>query len=356
MCSIFVVFAISCFLSDNFTLGTKKIETMLSLFGLPIACFWFLSNTKLDFNKIERVFYTAFFISNVVFSLLAIVLLNFYRNPKFSSKDADFFRNAITDLPYIGDHSIYVSLFLALAVVVGTIIYQQNKNTVIVKIALVAGQLILLSMLLLLMSKAVIIALAVSFLGQFIIRKRLLKKASILVALVIFLVLLFMPKENNRFIEMFNKDSFENVNLNNSTSVRYYILKCSVNLILENPFLGYGIGDVQHELDKCYGLNGVSLPVGKYNSHNQYAFVWLSTGLIGLIIFFIYLYYIFNVAKNNKDYFLLCALLLYMVSFLFENVLSRQSGVILFSFIVNFWVLKNLQLNPAKRIINRPNS
>jgi O-antigen ligase len=158
-----------------------------------------------------------------------------------------------------------------------------------------------------------------------------------------------LPKENNRFTELFNKESFERVNLNNSTSIRYFILKCSVNLALESPLLGYGLGDVQQELDTCYILNGVQLPTGKYNSHNQYLFIWLSNGLFGLVLFCLYLIYIFSLAKKNKDYFLLSVLLLFMVSFLFENVLSRQSGVVLFSFLINLFILKNLKLNEEKQ-------
>jgi O-antigen ligase len=347
MSSVFVAFLLSCFLSDNIYIGLKKIETMSSLIAFPIACFWFLKNVKLDFNKIERLLFSTFFISNIIFCLVAIALLNFYRNPKFNSKDADFFRNAITDIPFIGDHSIYISLFLAIAIIMGTFIYSKNTHRSSLKILLLLGQFILVSMLLLLMSKAVIIALALAFTGQYLLRQRLSKKMVIISSLIIFLFLL--PKENNRFTELFNKESFERVNLNNSTSIRYFILKCSVNLALESPLLGYGLGDVQQELDTCYILNGVQLPTGKYNSHNQYLFIWLSNGLFGLVLFCLYLIYIFSLAKKNKDYFLLSVLLLFMVSFLFENVLSRQSGVVLFSFLINLFILKNLKLNEEKQ-------
>ena len=344
MSSSFVVFFISCLLSDNLYLGLKKIETMLSLIAFPIACFWFFKNAKLDFVRIKNVFFKIFFISNIVYVIIAFCLISFYRNPKFSSKDADFLRNAITDIPYIGDHSIYISLFLSLAIIIGAIIFSQVKGKIIIKIGVVVGQLVLITMLLMLMSKGVIVALIISLLALFIQLKKISKKIIFGCCIIIALVFILLPKHNNRFIELLNKESFQQVDVNNSTSVRFYILKCSIKMALERPFFGHGLGDVQKELDLRYNINESILPSRTYNSHNQYLFVWLSSGIFGLIVFLLFLYYIFKLAITNHDHFLLSILILFMVSFLFENILSRQSGVILFSFLVNLLVLKNLVL------------
>jgi len=348
MSSLFVIFLISCFLSENLNEGFKKIETMLSLIGFPVACFWFLGNIKFDLLKIETIFFKIFFVSNVVFSLVALYLLNFYRNPKFPSRDAAFFRNAISDIPFIGDHSIYISIFLALAIIMGAFIYQRTNLSLVVKLGLLFGQLIIVSLLMLLMSKGVIIALIISSTATFLVSQRISKKIVLGGILIIIITFILLPKQNNRFTELFHKESFEKVDLNNSTSIRFNILKCSIKLVLEHPIFGYGLGDVQEELDSCYSSNGLKVANGRYNSHNQYLFVWLSSGILGLIIFMIYLYYIFNIAIKNKDYFLLNALILFAITFLVENVLSRQSGVILFAFLMNFLVLKNLNSKPLE--------
>jgi len=345
MSLIFVVFFVSCLLSDNTYLGFKKIETMLSLIAFPIACFWFLKNVKLDFVIIQSIFFKVFFISNIIFSVIAYYLLSFYRNPKFSSKDADFFRNAIADIPYIGEHSIYISIFLAIAIIIGTFIFKQGNHNILVKIGLIVGQFILISLLLLLMSKGIIIALIIAFLVPFIFSKQVSKKIIFGSAIIVILIFILLPKHNNRFGELLKKESFEQIDMNNSTSIRFYILKCSIKMMLEKPFFGHGLGDVQKELDFRYNINEEMLPSGKYNSHNQYLFVLLSTGVIGFIFFLLFLYYIFNIAIKNQDYFLLSILILFSISFLFENILSRQSGVILFSFLVNFLVLKYFVLN-----------
>ncbi|WP_406685330.1 O-antigen ligase family protein [Seonamhaeicola sp. MEBiC1930] len=342
MGSLFLFFLISTFFSDNIHRGFKKIETMLSIIVFPVVCFWFLRNVKWDFNKIEAVLFKTFFSSTIVFSLIAFYMLNFYRNPKFSTKDSDFFRNAITDIPYIGDHSIYVSLFIAIAILMGFSIFSKLKKGFWTKLVIILGILVLTTLLLLLMSKGVILGLIMSLLVVFIFKKKSWKKIILIGILIILLGFVLLPKQNNRFIELFKLESFEKVDLSNSTSVRFFVLKSSFGLVLESPIFGYGLGDVQNELDMKYAQNDLRLPKGKYNSHNQYLFVWLSCGAFGLIVFILSLVYIFNLAIGFKDYFLLGLLILYIVSFLFENVLSRQSGVILFAFLMNFLILKNL--------------
>ncbi|WP_400075804.1 O-antigen ligase family protein [Winogradskyella sp. R77965] len=342
MSMMFIFFGLSAMLSENTALGFKKIETMASLIGMPIVFFIFLSNNKINYKKLQSLFSYIFFFTNVVFSLIAFYLLNYYRNPKFSTKDSDFFRNAITDIPFIGDHSIYISLFLAIAVIMGVYFFLHRKWNNTMKVLISIGLLIITTMLFLLMSKGVLIGLFVSLIGPYIFKKKYRKKATALAMVIVVLVIILIPKQNNRFIELISKQSFEEVDLNNSTSIRFFILRSALNLCVKNPITGYGLGDVQGVLDEEYRANNLSLPNGKYNSHNQYLFVWLSGGLIGLFIFIFYLYFIIKIAVNKNDYFLISISTLYLVTFLFENVLSRQSGVILFAFLINFLVAKNI--------------
>lgn len=348
MSSIFLMFLTSALLSDDLYSGFKKIETMMSLIGFPIACFWFLKDIKLDFERIQNILFKTFFTSTVVFSLIALYLLRFYRHPKFSLRDADFFRNAITDIPVIGDHSIYISLFLAIAIIMGLFIYVKKSSTLFLKIILVIGTFIMVIMLLLLMSKSIISALIFSFLSALIMQRKISKNIIIGGAIIIVLGIMLLPKQNNRFVELFDKDSYSKLDMRNSTSIRFYALKSSIELAFDNPIFGYGLGDVQKELDSKYELTGINLPTKGFNSHNQYLFVWLSSGIFGLILFLYYLFYIFKIAIKQKDHFLFCIIILFMISFLFENVLSRQSGVILFSFLINLLILKNVTIKKTQ--------
>jgi O-antigen ligase len=94
---------------------------------------------------------------------------------------------------------------------------------------------------------------------------------------------------------------------------------------------------------------GLNLPKRKFNSHNQYLFICLNSGLVGLSIFLFFVFYVFKTAFLKRDYFLLGILVFFLVAFLFENVLSRQSGVILFSFLINTHMLHHtFKLNELK--------
>ena len=83
------------------------------------------------------------------------------------------------------------------------------------KIGLIVGQFILISLLLLLMSKGTIIALIIAFLAPFIFRKKVSKKIIFGSAIIVILVFILLPKHNNRFVELLKKGSFEKIDMNN---------------------------------------------------------------------------------------------------------------------------------------------
>jgi len=347
--SLFVVFLISALMSSEISEGFKKIETMLSLLIFPLVFFIFLGRTRLDYYKYKSIFFKVFFASNVLFSLLSFYLFGVYSSPKFSIKDASFFRDAVTDIPLIGDHPIYISIFLSIAILIGVTFYKFKKHHIVYNILTVIGHLIIGVLLVLLMSKGVIIAL---FIAICVLLSRKTKKKYIISILVLLLLSLLIPSANNRFKELFNEETYNTLNSQNSTSIRVNILKCNYKLIVSNPILGYGLGDVQEALDRCYFENNYGFISGKYNSHNQYMFVWLSAGIIGFFLFLFLLMYYFKKTWDSKDYLMLAIISFYCVVFLFENVLSRQSGVILFAFIINLMVLDNIKSNNSIKASN----
>ena len=225
MVSVFLVFLISAFFSENRELGFKKIETMASLIGLPLAFFIFIGERKLNFEKLERYFNYTFFISNVIFSLIAFYLLSYYRNPKFSSYDSDFYRNAIADIPYIGDHSIYLSLFLSISILIGTNLLIKKQIKQYIKFLVSLSMLLITALLLLMMSKGVLLGLIFSLIAIFVSKSKYWKKSLLFGLFLILLGIILLPKQNNRFLELINKSSFDKVDVNNSTGVRFYILK-----------------------------------------------------------------------------------------------------------------------------------
>ena len=340
--SLFFIYIISFAFSSNLTYGLKKIETSLSLIVAPMCYFLLLRKYPVNFEIVKTVFQKVFFTANIVYASLSLYLMQFYKSPKFLFYDSSFIRSAVNDIPFVGEHPMYISIFFSLGIMCGLSLISDSRKP-LCKLFLLSGVLFMAGTLIAIMSKGIIIALISAVFSTCFLWLKGRGKIKIIMALIaILLLILLIPKQNNRFYELIDKQSFEKIDLNNSTNVRFHIFKASVQLIKESPIFGYGIGDAQNELDKKYISMGLNLPKGKFNSHNQYLFICLNSGLVGLIIFLSSMAYIIAVASLKKDYFFFGVVLFFLVAFLFENILSRQSGVILFSFLISTHVLHNL--------------
>lgn len=340
--SLFFIYILSFAFSSNLTYGLKKIETSLSLIVAPMCYFLLLRQYPVNFEIVKTVFQKVFFTANIVYASLSLYLMQFYKSPKFLFNDSSFIRSAVNDIPFVGEHPMYISIFFSLGIICGLSLISDSRKR-LCKLFLLSGVLFMAGTLIAIMSKGIIIALISAVFSTWFLWLKGRGKIKIIMALIaILLLILLIPKQNNRFYELIDKQSFEKIDLNNSTNVRFHIFKASVQLIKESPIFGYGIGDVQNELDKKYISMGLNLPRGKFNSHNQYLFICLNSGLVGLIIFLSSMAYIIAVAFLKKDYFFFGVVLFFLVAFLFENILSRQSGVILFSFLISTHVLHNL--------------
>ena len=74
-----------------------------------------------------------------------------------------------------------------------------------------------------------------------------------------------------------------------------------------------------------------------YNSHNQYLSYGLHSGFLGVFVLCLALF--FGLKKSLKqDSFLFTVFLYFCIVFLTENVLERQSGLLLFTFLINIIV------------------
>lgn len=340
--SVYLLLFISVLLSTNTSEGFKKMETMLSLLVFPIVFYLLLGKTQLDFSKIRFFLMKSYYTSCLVFSTISFYLFTTYQNPKYLFADSNFYRMAILDNKYLGEHPIYVSIFTSIAIIFGFSFFDKERKYSWKNLILFISQTCLITLLFLLMSKGVIVALVIVFVVK-LIRQKKSKKIHVFSSLLAFsLLFVFIPQQNNRFKEIINLNSYEALDENNSTSIRVIIYKCGIQTLIKSPFLGSGIGDVQEQLDKCYNKQQVNFTKGMYNSHNQYLFIWLSAGILGFLIFICFLAYYFKNAIQYDDHIMFSVLILYCTVFLFENVLSRQSGVIFFSFLVNFFLWDNL--------------
>lgn len=112
-------------------------------------------------------------------------------------------------------------------------------------------------------------------------------------------------------------------------------------IIKEHWLLGVGTGDYLDDVQKAYDQDPYSLPV---NSHNQYQQIWVSVGLIGLLIFLSAIgYWCYKIyGENDLAIYSLSVMVFYLVSFIPDALLLTQIDVMAFSFFYCFLgVLKN---------------
>lgn len=129
--------------------------------------------------------------------------------------------------------------------------------------------------------------------------KLLIPVLGILVFGIVFSVYLPIRERMNRYVILLREPSA--LRANESAFERTWLMKASINLIAENPFLGIGVDNARDVLVTPYrrrrGIEGQT-------SHNNYTEMSLNAGLLGAILFYIPLVYIFLKVKKEHPYWL----------------------------------------------------
>ncbi|HFS67517.1 MAG TPA: O-antigen ligase domain-containing protein [Flavobacteriia bacterium] len=340
----FFIYFIGMVNSKNTTFVFHYLETNLPLVLFPLV---FILFSNLTFSKEQQkkwivFFYQIYIYSAAIFSILIFMYafyLGYFSNKVSYSYLMSYF---VGNFWGFHDHPIYISLILSIAILFQLeLFFQYSKK----KGLLIISSLFIFSAIIFLSRKGVIIALLLAiifYIFNIINTKRY--KAITVTGLLALMVISFslLPNSTKRFKELLQTNLYmQKAQINNSTSTRIGIYKCSINLMRNAGILGYGLGDVKSELNNCFKQNDPNLTGHKFNTHNVYFNIILGTGYLGMILFLFYLYKLFNFAKANKDILYLSILLLFVVLFLFENILDRQNGVLLFAFLINFFTFKN---------------
>ena len=334
--SLFLVYVISILYTNDHSVAFKELETSLSIVAIPIIFFALLPHNKFS-NRQQQLFVKIFIGSTTFFSIYSVLYINI-KNPSLDYLwSIDSYRKMILEIPLIGQHPIYASIFLAVAILFFVFLFKHHLfKSVEEKLFFFTLSFINLVFLIFLSSKGTILALFVVVFFFFIFQKtKRYQPALLLISLILSLFLLF--NYNPRMNELINTQTYGEFNPTLSTSVRLGIYDCSWDVIKKQLLAGYGVGDAQRELNLCYANKSDILLMHRFNSHNQYLDITIKTGLIGLVIFLGFLITNFSNAIKKKNQLLIMILALYWILLLVENVLSRQSGVILFFFLICFF-------------------
>jgi O-antigen ligase len=340
----FIILVVSCFYSQDTFNAVKKVETSLSLIIFP-TIFYFIAGDKEIINYKTLTIVKKVFIFSVLTFLLISFSYFFATEPYYTFKSTLVHYSNLVNIRvsmYL-IHPIYLSIFVGVAIIFCLQIINESNSK--------KNRLFIISLLLLIVFMAILSKKGpiLSFipLGIFFLLKNTNKKVYYLIPFFLILIvsIIYLPKYKgiNNFVELNNLVNNQNEQ-NSSTGIRLQIYDCSIEQIIKSPVFGYGIGDASNVLNECYEKKNPILLEKNYNSHNQFLSIYLSTGIIGFVAFIYFLVFIIKVA-NKKDTQILFLLVLYFCFNMFtENILEREDGVILVSFLLSLYLFDNKQV------------
>ncbi len=117
----------------------------------------------------------------------------------------------------------------------------------------------------------------------------------------------------------------------NQVDDRFYIWKASLDLIKENPIIGYGTASqkivVKNKMNKLYPQITEKRP--QYDDpHNQFLAFWIQNGILGLLFFLFEFFYMYRISFKQKNQLLFYLTTLVLVNVLFESMFERSIGLI----------------------------
>ncbi|WP_452225480.1 O-antigen ligase family protein [Lacinutrix chionoecetis] len=122
----------------------------------------------------------------------------------------------------------------------------------------------------------------------------------------------------------------------NSLEYRVLINYCSFNIFKENIF-GVGTGDNRDALLDKYNDIGFKAGIkANYNCHNQYLEEFTKTGILGGVIFLIFIFYIIKTSVKNKRHLFYIALFVSIVC-ITESYINRQHGIMFTAFFLSLF-------------------
>jgi O-antigen ligase len=184
-------------------------------------------------------------------------------------------------------------------------------------------------------------------------RKKILWAIGVMAGVAILLcgMILLFPKTLNRFRELeYRKYDYHNMAVEshfnapvtagqwNGATVRIAIWHSAWLVIRQHMIAGTGVGDKMDKLKQAYESKGFRFGIEKNrNTHNTYLDVWMSMGLIGLVLF-LSAYFIIPLQRciRHKDFLGAVWILCFLISLMFENYSDRTLGNTILAFFISF--------------------
>jgi len=332
--SLFFVLLITLF--DGFDLlAYKKLEQMVSLLIFPLF-FYLLSKEGSNKNKeLFKLWKYVFVFATFILVIISFYLISNYSNSRYPKLDSNFFQNAIIDSTYFSRDPAYISIYLNISILI-CLSFIIDSNSRKYKFIFSCLGLVFIVLVFMLSVKIAIIGLIISSIVLLFIKLNFKSffKNLLFIIIPIGLFIFFAPNNINRFSKLFNSRVLNENTQYNSIFIHKQTILCSAKILKNNFLLGVGVENSNMLVNNCVREVFIHNPKVIYNSHNQYLSYGLHSGVLGILLLGFVLY--FALYNSFFDNHLIFAIIIYFaIIFFTENVLERQSGLLLFAFLIN---------------------
>ena len=339
---LYILVGVSLSYSD--VLQFKYLENRASLIAFPLI---FLA-LKINGPIFQRTL--KYFVLGCFTAVIVCYLNAFYNSFSWVDQklvfhpvvngDFNFFYAVVRDGNYffssffsIFHDTIYFSIFVntSIAIILSFSLWKKNKGYIFL---LFVFTLVIFQ----LSSKIGIITCFLLFTTYFFEKAKTWRKKIIIPTLIVIIGGVFFlqnPRGKVMIDKFMTNGLFIDTNERFGYTLRLMSWDTAFEVIKENSLLGVGVADAQAVLNQKYAEKGYFKPFEqKLNAHNTFMQIWLECGILGFASVLAMLYYIYSVRpiERNHTLFKTLFLLIIVVSFLFESVLNRFSGIAFFLF------------------------
>jgi O-antigen ligase len=346
--------------TEDLSNGWFSLEKKIFLFLVPIA----IATSAVKFNEkeIRLLFYsfTAACLAGVLVCVVnAIGQVNLYHNGSVSLQDVAYFGSSSHQIidsrhtlwlffSYIGlakginIHPTYFSVYLAFSIFFVLYELMTGKNLTPVQKVALSFIIALFSLFIVCLSSRIVIISLISIYAilaaQSVFQRSLLRAACVIVLLAMVSVLLYLnPVSRYRNIEEIGSSAFtikEKSVYSTSAEIRASLWWLAwKSYTKSNLLFGTGTGNVTNVMKQTSKQYEITNVMDTYDPHNQYLFLLISHGIVGLIIFALWLLLPFVQAWSRHDYLYMAFSFLFAALCLTESALELQKGIVFFALI-----------------------
>lgn len=341
---IILVYTFELLQTENLSNGIFSLQKKLALLLIPLICL----SRKSVFFELRDFFFKSLSLT-VAITLVFCICLAYHRYEIDNNVQHFFYHDLASNIQM---QAIYLSLLSIIsAIYIQLNIGQQQKPYVFIFGILL---LIISIGIFLLSSKThigIYVFLSICNAIRFLYKKKIWLISSLVLTTILIAIILFTNNPiadryndiNTKKVDVFKSQEFSSAVYFDGFSLRLLFLKFGWEIINENKawLIGVSPGDSQTLLNQKIIEN--KLYTGKpgtsdngylnLNYHNQYMELFVSCGLIGLIVLMGLLLYFVYLSYWYKSWLLFNFVLVFSVCFLTESMFGRQIGVVSFSIV-----------------------